>query len=208
MRSIPARLIAAVAVLATLCLLAACGGADNSSDQSGTDTSDAPVITGEPAGYNSADVSFATAMVPHHQQAIDLSTMAAQNSTNPELIAMANQIVAAQQPEVNILNVFLVQWNENPEIRSGPDTGDGAGPAPTEGMIDDATVARLGSMRGPDFDKLWLQSMITQHQGAVAIAQSEIDDGKNVDAVAVAKTILSGQQADIAHMKKMLEGMP
>lgn len=207
MRSIPARVIV---VLAALCLLVACGGNDDSSSQGSAEASDAPVITGEPAGFNSADVTFATTMVPHHQQAIDLSTMAAQNSTNPQLIALANQIVATLQPEVNILNVFLVQWNENPDIRSGPEAGpDGGELEPSvEGMIDDATVARLGSLRGPEFDRVWLQSMLAQHQGAVAMAQAEIADGKNVDAVAIAKTILAGQQADIAQMKKMLEGMP
>ena len=206
MRSIPARLIV---VLAALCLLVACGGRDDSTSPSSAKASDAPVITGEPAGYNSADVTFATTMVPHHQQAIDLSTMAAQQSTNPELIGLANQIVATQQPEVNILNVFMVQWNENPDIRSGPDGGpdDGAPKPPPEGMIDEATVARLGSLRGPEFDKLWLQSMLTQHEGAVKIAQAEIADGKNVDAIAIAKTILAGQQADMAQMTKMLEGM-
>ena len=55
---------------------------------------------------------------PHHQQAIELSTHGPERSTNPELIALADRIAATQQPEINILNVFLVQWNENPENRT------------------------------------------------------------------------------------------
>jgi uncharacterized protein (DUF305 family) len=198
-----------LAALAALCLLVACGGGDSTGDgPTSGEATDTPVITGEPAGYNSADVTFATTMVPHHQQAIEMSTMAVERSIDPELIALANQIIATQQPEVNILNVFLVQWNENPENRTGG--GDVAEDTPepsVPGMVDDATIAKLESLRGPEFDRLWLQSMISHHQGAVAMAKSEIADGKNVDAIAVAETIVAGQDAQIGQMTRMLEGM-
>jgi uncharacterized protein (DUF305 family) len=49
--------------------------------------------------------------------------------------------------------------------------------------------------------------MIGQHHGAVAIAKSEISDGKNVDAITVAETIVSGPDAEIRQMTRMLEGM-
>jgi uncharacterized protein (DUF305 family) len=208
MTSIPVRLLAA---LAALCLLVACGGGTDSSGgtQGGDAIPDTPVIAGEPAGYNSADVAFASTMVPHHQRTIEMASMALQRSTNPELVTLANRIVAAQQPEVNVLNVFLVQWNENPENRAGSGEGEQGTPEPSaEGMVDDATIAKLESLHGPEFDKLWLQSMIGQHQGAVAMAKAEIADGKNVDAIAVAETIVSGQDAEIGQMTRMLEGMP
>lgn len=205
MTSTSVRLLAA---LAALCLLVACGGGGGDA-QTGGRAAEAPVITGEPAGYNSADVTFASTMVPHHQQAIEMSNMALQRSTNPELIALANQTVATQQPEVNILNVFLVQWNENPDIRTDPGNVDEDTLEPSvPGMVDDATIAKLESLRGPEFDKLWLQSMIGQHQGAIAMAKSEIADGKNVDAIAIAETIVAGQEAQIGQMTRMLEGMP
>lgn len=200
-----------LAALAALCVLVACGGGSDSAgdEQAGGMPTGAPVITGEPAGYNSADVTFATTMVPHHQQAIEMSTLAVQRSTDSELIALANQIVAIQQPEVNILNVFLVQWNENPENRTNSgDVGEDTLEPSIPGMIDDATITELGSLRGPEFDKLWLQSMIGHHQGAVAMAKSEVADGKNVDAIAVAQTIVAGQDAQIGQMTRMLEGMP
>ena len=77
-------------------------------------TPTSPPITGQPAGFNADDVAFATNMIPHHEQAVELSAMVPDHSTNPELIALANQISAAQQPEINAMKVFLVQWNENP----------------------------------------------------------------------------------------------
>ena len=80
---------------------------------------DQPVVTGQPAGYNADDVAFATNMIPHHQQAVELSAMVPDRSTNAELVALAQRISAAQQPEVSVMKVFLVQWNENPDTNSG-----------------------------------------------------------------------------------------
>lgn len=200
-----ARVIAAVAALA---LLAGCGGQGGGAGDGQGDSKEpeAPLITGDPAGYNAADIAFASDMVPHHAQAIDLARTALERSANPELTALAEQIVSTQQPEINILNVFLVQWNENPENRSGPDGGGPESSLP--GTVDEATVARLESLGGPEFDKLWLQSMIGQHQGAVELATTEIADGANVDAIAIAENIAAAQEARIAQMKQMLEGLP
>ena len=143
---------------------------------------DQPVITGQPAGYNADDVAFATNMIPHHQQAVELSAMVPDRSTNAELVALAQQISAAQQPEINVMKVFLVQWNENPDTNSGH-----AGHGSTmQGMVDAATMTKLESLNGAEFDKLWLESMISHHQGAIEMAKAEIANGDNVDAKTLA----------------------
>jgi uncharacterized protein (DUF305 family) len=164
--------------------------------------SDPPVITGQPAGYNADDVAFATNMIPHHQQAVDLSAMVPDRSTNAELISLAEQISGAQQPEINVMKVFLVQWNENPDANSGHE-GHGSTMA---GMVDAATMTKLESLNGAEFDKLWLESMISHHQGAIEMAKAEVANGDNVDAKALAKNIVATQEAEIGQMKQMLGG--
>ncbi len=206
MRSCPARVAAALAAVVFAVALAACAAdsaGDGHSDPVATDT---PVITGEPAGYNAADIAFAENMIPHHKQAIELARLVPDRSTNPELKTLADQIPAAQQPEINILNVLLVQWNENPEVRSGDAAGQAGQGRSMHGMVDDATVSRLESLRGTEFDTLWLQSMIGPHQGAVVMAKTESADGENVDAIAMATTMAAAQQAEIGQMKQMLKG--
>jgi uncharacterized protein (DUF305 family) len=160
------------------------------------------VITGQPAGYNADDVAFATNMIPHHQQAVDLSAMVPDRSDNAELIALAKQISAAQQPEIDVMKVFLVQWNENPDTNSGQ-AGHGSAMA---GMVDAATMTKLASLKGAEFDKLWLQSMISHHQGAIEMANAEIANGDNVDAKTLAKSIVATQGTEIGQMKQMLGG--
>lgn len=198
------------AVLAVLALATGCGGGgddDSGGASTGPQIPESPVITGDPAGYNAADITFASTMVKHHQQGIELAKLASARSGNQQLTTLADQIVAIQQPEMNILNVFLVQWDENPDIRT-----DSGGDQPRDqsvpGTVDDATVTRLESLQGPEFDRLWLETMLGHHRGGVDIATQEIDNGANVDAVSVAKSIVAGLNPQMSAMRQMLEGMP
>jgi uncharacterized protein (DUF305 family) len=201
MTSINARVVALLTVLSVALFLSACRGSV-AADHTEHKQTDTPVITGQPAGFNADDVAFATNMVPHHQQAIELSALVPDHSSNPQLIALANQISATQQPEVNVMKVFLVQWNENPENNAGH-----AGHGNTmQGMVDEATMSKLKSLNGTDFDKLWLESMISHHQGAIEMAKAELANGANVDAKSLAQNIVTTQEAEIGQMKQMLGG--
>lgn len=194
-------IIARVAVLLAALFLSACGGG-SSNGHDAHSTADTPVITGQPAGFNADDVAFASNMIPHHQQAVELSALVPDRSTNPPLIALAQQISAEQQPEVNVMKVFLVQWNENPDSNSGH----GGHGNTMQGMVDEATMTKLKSLSGTEFDKLWLESMISHHQGAVEMAKAEMANGDNVDAKSLANNIVTTQEAEIGQMKQMLGG--
>jgi uncharacterized protein (DUF305 family) len=195
------RSVAALAALAVALVLSSCSNStsDSHADHSQTDQ---PVISGQPAGYNADDVAFATNMIPHHQQAVDLSALVPDRSTNAELKQLADQISAAQQPEINVMKVLLVQWNENPDTNTGHSGHGGA----MQGMVDEATMTKLQSLNGAEFDKLWLESMISHHQGAIEMAKAEVANGDNVDAKSLAKNIVATQEAEIGQMKQMLGG--
>jgi uncharacterized protein (DUF305 family) len=201
MTSLIGRFAAVVVAVAAALFLVSCSSApsDAPTDHQNTDE---PVITGEPAGFNADDVAFATNMIPHHQQAVDLSALAPERSTDPELLELATRISAAQQPEIETLKVFLVQWKENTDTGSGH----GGHGATMQGMVDEATMTRLESLSGAEFDTLWLESMISHHQGAIEMAKAEIANGENVDAKRLAQTIIDTQQAEIGQMKQMLGG--
>ena len=208
------RIPAVLAAAATAFFLAACStGTGTTAGDGHTDhdheTSETAVISVDPAGFDPDDVAFATNMIPHHQQAIELSALVPDRSTNAEVLTLARQISAAQQPEIETMKAFLVQWNENPQDSAGQDTHGGhGGHGGMAGMVDDATMAKLKTLNGPEFDTLWLQSMVAHHQGAVEMAKAEVANGKNVDAQALAEGIIAAQQAEIDQMQKMLAGAP
>jgi uncharacterized protein (DUF305 family) len=48
--------------------------------------------------------------------------------------------------------------------------------------------------------------MISHHQGAIDMANTEITNGRNSDAIAMAKQMVSTQQGEIDQMNRMLGG--
>jgi uncharacterized protein (DUF305 family) len=199
--SLTGRFAAVLGAVVMVVSLASCSrpAAD---DHTGPTHTDEPVVTGEPAGYNSHDIAFANGIVPNHKQGIDISSWVPSRSTNPEIVAFAVSRVSALQSDMAVLKALLVQWSESPNA----DAGVNRVSASTKGMVDQATLAQLDSLRGSGFDALWLQSMIGLYQGAVELANAEISEGKNVDAVDLARQIAGARQADIGQMKALGRG--
>jgi uncharacterized protein (DUF305 family) len=186
MPSVGMRITALLAAVVTTAVVSSCG------ESSPTPDAQAPK-------HNGADVTFAHKMIPHHQQALDMAAMVPSRTTNRELIIMAKHIALDQQAQIDTLQGLLQQWGEP---AAPAHTGhDGMG---MDGMVDAATMDKLPTLTGAAFDDLWLRSMITHHQGAVAMAEPEIAQGENPTAVKMAKIIVDWQQLEIGRMHAML----
>jgi uncharacterized protein (DUF305 family) len=203
MTSALTRVVAVLACLAAAMFLSACSKAAPDAD-AGPKHDQQPMITGEPPGHNAADIAFATNMIPHHQQAVDMSALVPDRSTNADVQKLASDIAGAQGPEIQTFKVLLVQWNENPDLNTG--SGNGGQGGGMQGMVDDPTMARLASLQGAEFDQMWLHSMLGHHQGAIEMANAEIANGTNVDAKSIAQHIVTTQQAQIDQMNQLLAG--
>jgi uncharacterized protein (DUF305 family) len=197
MTSSHTRVLAAIATLAAAIVLSSCGtAATQNQGLSASATS-----TDQVAAHNADDVMFAQMMIPHHQQAVEVAAMVPDRSNNPDVIALAAKIAGEQQPEIDTMKALLLQWNVDPNEMSHESGHAGMAMA---GMVNDATMVRLDSLKGASFDMLWLQSMISHHQGAIEMAKTEIADGKSADLITLAKNIVAAQQAEIDQMKQML----
>jgi uncharacterized protein (DUF305 family) len=189
--------LAAIALLVTAGLtLTACGD-DTGSDARSDDGS---------SGFNDADVTFAQQMIPHHEQAIEMAQMAPGRASSEEVLSLAQGIEAAQGPEIETLQGWLETWGEEvPASGMGhDDMGHGsAGAMP--GMMDGDQMSELMAASGADWDRMFLEMMIEHHEGAIEMATLEADEGESSDAVALAETIISDQQAEIARMQQLLE---
>jgi uncharacterized protein (DUF305 family) len=182
-------------------LVAACG--HSSSPTQASSPTEQPAITGAPAGFNADDVAFATNMIANYHQTTALTALVPDHSTNPELITLASDIDAAQQPDLEMMKVFLVQWNSDSDSGTGQS---GSGNPAAAGTVDDATMARLGSLQSQEFDTAWLQSMIGLQQGAGTMAEAETAHGTNVDAMATAKQLVGKYQGQVGRMQQLLGG--
>jgi uncharacterized protein (DUF305 family) len=198
--SLTARIAAAVAVWSTPLFLTSCHSSPSGDHAHTLPGDDKPVITGEPAAYNSADVTFANSITAQEQQGIDISRLVPDRSTNSELVTFAAKTAAALQVDTEVLKALGAQWKEGQDRQPG----DGGPSSTTGGIVDNAAIANLDSLHGPKFDTLWLKSMIGLDQGAIEVANAEVASGKNVDATSLAKQIVKARQAEIAQMQQIL----
>ncbi len=206
-----------VAALTGALFLSACGStatsssttSSNASTTSTTSASSAPAgaaSTASSTAFNTADVTFATMMIPHHAQAVEMAKLAASRASSGEVKSLASKIEAAQQPEIDLMSGWLTSWGKPvPDTSMAGMSGMGSGSSDgMGGMMTDAQMSGLESAKGPDFDRLFLTLMIKHHEGAIQMAQIQVKDGKNTDAITLAKKIVEDQKAEISTMQGLL----
>ncbi len=145
--------------------------------------------------YSGADIMFAQMMIPHHQQAVDMGTLAETRALDPAVKALAAKIKSEQAPEIQQMKGWLKAAN-------APATMDhemGMG-----GMLSDAEMTALENASGAEFDRLYLTGMIGHHQGAIHMAQMVIDSN-NGEVRALANSIVTSQTAQITYMQSLLK---
>ncbi|MET7278945.1 DUF305 domain-containing protein [Kribbella sp. NPDC005582] len=186
--------------------LSACGKDADGGSMPGMNhaTPSAGSSTSQTGDFNDADVAFATQMIPHHQQAVQMASMAGYSATTPEVKKLAAAIKAAQDPEIKTLSGWLASWGKPVPTpsHSGHDMSD------MPGMMTEEEMSDLGNTQGSMFDRMWVEMMIKHHLGAVTMAKTEQTTGKNADAIALAKKIETGQNAEIATMRRLLGRLP
>lgn len=156
------------------------------------------------ADHNAADVTFATDMIPHHQQAVQMAELATDRAASPEVLEVAEEIRGAQQPEIDTMSEWLEEWGEPvPEDMGGMDDGSG-GMGNMPGMLTDEQLADLDAADGPAFDEMFLEAMIDHHIGAIQMAQTEQQDGAFADAIDLAEQIEQAQTEEIDRMRALL----
>ncbi len=164
----------------------------------------APAPSGTPAtGANNADdVAFATGMVPHHRQAVEMADLAATRAASPAVKDLASRIKAAQSPEIAQMSGWLTGWGAPAPTGTG-DMGGMAGMG-GDGMMSDQDMTTLGQATGTAFDVAFLTGMTAHHRGAIAQAETELTKGANPEAKKLAGQIIAGQSTEITEMAALL----
>jgi uncharacterized protein (DUF305 family) len=177
-------------------------------------TAAATTTTAPSDAHNDADVMFAQHMIPHHQQAIEMSDiLLAKQGIDPRVTDLANQIKAAQGPEMRQMQAWLKEWGNPPmsPMPSGdmdmPGHGDMPGMTGGMGMMSAEDMNALKNAQGVEASRLFLTQMIEHHQGAITMAQNEIRDGRFPPAVAMARNIVTSQQQEIDTMNGILASL-
>lgn len=189
--------IAALALTAVLALAGCAGTAGSGGSEMPGMHHGSSAPSAATAEANEADILFATMMIPHHAQAVEMSDMIlAKDGVDARVAELAEQIKAAQQPEIDQLRGWLADWNVDTPETGGMDHGNG--------MMTHEDMQALEEATGTEASRLFLEQMIQHHRGAIEMAQDEVDNGDNPDAVGLAETIIATQTDEIATMEGIL----
>jgi uncharacterized protein (DUF305 family) len=167
-------------------------------------------VTGE---GRTADISFAQLMIPHHEQAIEMADIALDKGAGPEVTQLAQEIKAAQDPEIAQMKRWLSAWGA-PEQMESATASDGSmdhsgmdmGGMSMAGMMSAEDMSKLMDASGAEFDRMWLQMMIAHHQGAITMANQVLAATSDAEVKKLADAVVAGQTAEIATMQKLLAG--
>jgi uncharacterized protein (DUF305 family) len=185
------------AAAATALALSGCAGGTSGPDMSseGPTTSETAA-----ANFNGADVTFAQMMIPHHVQAVEMSdTLLDKEGIDEQVRDLATQIKDAQQPEIDQLKQWLSDWGQEESDMGGMNHGGG--------MMSDEDMTALEDATGDDAARLFLEQMTVHHQGAIEMAEAEVQDGEHADAKAMAETIVATQTEEVALMQELLANL-
>jgi uncharacterized protein (DUF305 family) len=173
--------------LAAVLLLAACSqGGDN--QEGTTSASSAPT---------DADVTFTQNMIPHHQQAIEMAKLVDSHTDRSALRTLADSIVASQGQEITQLQGWLRSWDK-------PQTPAGMAHEGMEmpGTMSEADMNRLMDLQDETFDLAFVEMMAEHHQGAIAMANTELQDGSLPEVKQFAQQVIDDQQAEVDQLQQ------
>jgi uncharacterized protein (DUF305 family) len=158
--------------------------------------------------YSPADVQFMQDMIPHHHQALEMAALVADRTNRPELIDVAGRIDSSQNDEIEFMQEWLSERGEHvpePTAHDAMHTSH-----KMAGMATPEQMAELAASKGSDFDRLFLQLMITHHEGAVAMVEELLEQpGAAYDPVLFEFTadVTNSQSTEIERMNVLLVGL-
>ena len=134
------------------------------------------------------DVQFIDSMIGHHQSAITMATMVLEQGEHPELRAMAEEIISAQEAEIVQMQAWRTAWY--------PDLPASEAMAMGEMMLSNDT-----SM---PFDRRFLEAMISHHRGVIMMAEAAVTQVEHEEIRQQADAIISDQEAEISQMHEWI----
>ena len=139
------------------------------------------------------EVAFMSMMIAHHQGAIAMADWVLERGDDPEVLAAARAVKAAQAPEIEQMTTWLRAWYDA--------AFDGASAATMDAEMSGMMTAMA---EGPDPDAAFLTEMIAHHQGAIDMARIVIEHGRDADIRKLAEGIVTAQEGEIALMRDWL----
>jgi len=165
-----------------------------------------PAPSGSVAPPNGLDLLFAKMMVVHHAQAVSMSRTLIAKPGIPERAGnIAGFIEHDQQREIDEMNQWLRAWGQPPVDPADPLVEQLHGTGAGHGMLTGAQLAEIGQAAPKAATELYLRHMIEHHLGAITMARSALESGRNTYIRGLATHVVNEQSAENDAMRRLLD---
>lgn len=155
--------------------------------------------------FTPADVAFMQGMIGHHAQAVEMTDLLVERSTDEDMKKLGLRISVSQKDEMNMMRTWLERrGQEVPDEHAHHMHGATLMP----GMLTEEEMARLRAAHGVAFDRLFLEYMIQHHDGALIMVHELFATpgaGQESEIFAFASDVDADQRMEIARMGAMLK---
>ncbi len=151
------------------------------------------------AGQVPFDRAFIDAMVPHHEAAIEMARDAFDAGlTQPELINIADNIIATQQSEIDQMLEWREQWFGSKEPGSEESALETLGVSAAEAGMEHGA---MDFSMAENVDQAFAEMMIDHHEGAIRMARLAEERAGHDEIKELAEDIIAAQQSEIEIMR-------
>lgn len=162
-------------------------------------------------GYTAADVLFMQGMIHHHGQAIEMTSLVEDRTTNQAIRLLARRIELSQEDEMSLMRRWLQRRGEAvPDLHVGGGHHGGSDPTLEPGMLTEHQLSQLAAATGEAFDRLFLEFMIYHHEGALVMVRELFESdgaGQEGEIFQFASHVDSDQRTEIDRMRLMLDAL-
>ncbi|OXM49211.1 DUF305 domain-containing protein [Amycolatopsis alba] len=194
LRSLPVALATALAAV----VLAGCS--DEAPQAQTAPAGSSPMAQQAAVPFNDADLTFARQALAHHQQGVDLASLAETRAANDQLKALARRVIDTHEPEIARLSGLIESWGQpapdDPNLEH----------VQRDGYLSPDDMAALTGLSGKDFDRQFVTRLLRQREAGVRIADAETQHGRNPDARDLAATTSRSQQQEISDLRGLQHG--
>lgn len=154
------------------------------------------------AGYNETDVHFLGMMVPHHQQAIDMSDVLLDSDVDDaEVRDLAQRIKDGQERENEQMRAWADEWGIDKDMESHSTHI-------ANGMFHPEQLEQFEALRGDELRTAFLEMMHFHHNHVIKMTQDEVDRGGYEPLREMAKEMIEVQTAEMGEMEDLLGYTP
>lgn len=135
------------------------------------------------------DETFLAAMIEHHEGAVDMAEIALERAEQEELRQMAQEVIDAQEAEIDQMRAWLDEWYDGGHDDHGITHEE-------MGMDMDMDEFR----EAEPFDLAFIDEMIVHHEGAIDMARVILETTERDELREMAEEIIEVQETEIRQM--------